>query len=100
MPSWPAIIPQSAGAELIERMPQAAARDLMEWPFEPTAEPEMNHVLQQEIPITEMMAADPSAVAMQDDHPANEYVLPCKLKASRFQAGSLLASWYEHAKHP
>src|SRR5215472_1521946 len=92
-------IPRLSGAELVERMPQAAVRDLMEWPFEPTAEQEMNHVLQHEIPIAEMVAADPNAVAMQDDHPVNEYVLLRKLKGSRFQAGSLLA-WYEHTKHP
>jgi predicted membrane-bound spermidine synthase len=92
-------IPHVTGAELIGHMPQAAVRDLMEWPFEPTAEQEMNHVLHQEIPIAEMVAADPNAVAMQDDHPVNEYVLLRKLKGSNFQAGSVLA-WYEHTKHP
>jgi spermidine synthase len=92
-------IPHLSGAELSERMPPAAVRDLMEWPFEPTAEREMNYVLQQEIPIAEMVAADPNAVAMQDDRPVNEYVLLRKLKGSRFQPGSLLA-WYEHTKHP
>jgi spermidine synthase len=92
-------LPRLSGAELIERMPPAAVRDLMEWPFEPTAEQEMNYVLHHEFPIAQMVAADPNALAMHDDHPVNEYVLLRKLKGSRFQAGSLLA-WYEHTKHP
>jgi spermidine synthase len=92
-------IPRLSGAELIGHMPQAAVRDLMEWPFEPTAEQEMNYVLEQEFPIAQMVAADPNAAAMQDDHPVNEYVLLRKVKGSKFQAGSLLA-WYEHTKHP
>jgi spermidine synthase len=92
-------IPRLSGAELIGRMPQAAVRDLMEWPFKPTAEQEMNYVLDHEFPIAQMVAADPNAAAMQDDHPVNEYVLLRKLKGSKFQAGSLLA-WYEHTKHP
>jgi len=92
-------IPRLSGAELVERMPQAAVRDLMEWPFEPTAEQEMNYVLRQEFPIAQMVAADPNAAAIEDDHPVNEYVLLRKLKGSGFQAGSLLA-WYEHTKHP
>ena len=92
-------IPNLSGAELIERMPQAAVRDLMEWPFKPTAEEELTHVLHNEIPIAQMLAADPNSEAMQDDRPVNEYVLLRKLEGSRFQAGPVLA-WYEHTKHP
>jgi spermidine synthase len=92
-------IPNLTGAELIQRMPQSAISDLMEWPFERTPEDEVNYVLHREIPITRLESADPNASAMQDDHPVNEYVLLRQLKRSRFQAGSLLA-WYEHTKNP
>jgi spermidine synthase len=92
-------IPQLSGAELIARMPQAAVRDLMEWPFKPTPEQEMNYVLRQEIPVAQMVAADPNAGAIEDDRPVNEYVLLRRLKGSGFQPRSLLA-WYEHTKHP
>jgi len=92
-------IPNLTGRELVHRMPQSAVRDLMEWSFAPTAEEEMNYVLRKEIPIAQMLTADPNAVAMQDDRPVNEYVLLRKLKGSRFQAGSVLA-WYEHTKNP
>ena len=92
-------IPSLTGAELIQHMPQSAVRDLMEWPFGRTPEDEVNYVLKREISITQLESADPNALAMQDDHPVNEYVLLRKLKGSRFQAGSLLA-WYEHTIHP
>jgi len=92
-------IPNLSGAQLIERMPQAAVRDLMEWRFKPTAEEELDQVLDHEIPVAQMVAADPDAVAMKDDRPVNEYVLLRQLKGSRFQAGPLLA-WYERTKNP
>ena len=90
-------IPNLTGPELIQRMPQSAVRDLMEWPFQRTPEDQMNYVLRGEISIKQLESADPNAPAMQDDHPVNEYVLLRQLKRNRFQAGSLLA-WYEHTK--
>lgn len=87
------------GAQLLQRMPESAVHDLMEWSFAPTAEQEFNFVLRREIPITQIQAADPNAPAMNDDRPVNEYVLLRKVKASQFQAASLMA-WYEHTKHP
>jgi spermidine synthase len=87
------------GAQLLQRMPESAVRDLTEWPFAPTAEEELNFVLRKEIPITQVMAADPNAPAMHDDRPVNEYVLLRTLRGSRFQADSLMA-WYEHTKQP
>jgi hypothetical protein len=92
-------IPNLSGSELARRMPESAVRDLLEMAFRRTPEEEMNYLVQHEIPIAQMVAADPNAVAMQDDRPVNEYVLLRKLKGSRFQAGSVLA-WYEHTKHP
>ena len=92
-------IPNRMPAELVARMPDAALRDIMEWPFEPTAQLEFTYVLQRERPMAQMMAADPDAPAMQDDRPVNEYVLLRTLKGNRFQTDSLVA-WYEHTKNP
>ena len=92
-------IPIRMPAELVARMPEAALRDIMEWPFEPNAQLEFTYVLQRETSVAQMMVDDPNAPAMHDDHPVNEYVLLRKLKGSRFQTDSLLA-WYEHTKSP
>jgi hypothetical protein len=87
------------GAELLSRMPEAARRDVFEWPFEPTAEQEFDYVLKREISMSQLMTADPNTQAMHDDHPVNEYVLLRKLEGNKFKPGSLVA-WYEHTKTP
>ncbi|HEY7354599.1 MAG TPA: MFS transporter [Terriglobales bacterium] len=92
-------IPYRTGPELVKHMPDAAIRDLMEWPFEKTPEQELGFVLQKEKPLSEIIAADPNAQAMRDDHPVNEYVLLRELNASRFHSDTLVA-WYEHTKSP
>jgi spermidine synthase len=92
-------IPRRTGAELIQRMPAAALRDIMEWPFEPSAERELDFVLKRETSLSRIIASDPNAVAMRDDRPVNEYVLLRKLESSRTQPGSLVA-WYEHTRNP
>ena len=92
-------IPNLTAAELLQRMPEPAVRDLMEWPFDPTPEQELSFVLRKEIPMAQMQTADPNTPAMQDDHPVNEYVLMRKLKAYGFRADSL-KTWYEHTKSP
>jgi hypothetical protein len=80
-------------------MPDSAIRDLMEWPFEPTPAQELSYVLQREKPLAEIIAADPNAQAMRDDHPVNEYVLLRQLNASRFHSEALVA-WFEHTRDP
>jgi len=92
-------IPLRTGAELVQRMPAAALRDIMEWPFDPSAERELDFVLKRETSLSRIIASDPNAVAMQDDRPVNEYVLLRKLESSRTQPGSLVA-WYEHTRNP
>jgi spermidine synthase len=92
-------IPNRTSAEMVARMPGAAVRDFMEWPFQPSAEGEFDTVLQRETSMAQILAADPNAQAMQDDRPVNEYVILRKLKGSRFRADSLVA-WYEHTKNP
>jgi hypothetical protein len=92
-------IPNRTSAQLLARMPEAAVRDFMEWPFQPSAVEELEAVLQRETSIAQILAADPNAQAMQDDRPVNEYVLLRKLKGSGFERNSLVA-WYEHTKNP
>ncbi|HLZ40780.1 MAG TPA: hypothetical protein VKQ11_07455 [Candidatus Sulfotelmatobacter sp.] len=91
-------IPDRSPAELVQRMPESARRDMIEWPFEPTAELEFSSVLQRETSVARIVADDPNTPAMHDDHPVNEYVILRKLNGSRFQLDALVA-WYEHTKN-
>jgi predicted membrane-bound spermidine synthase len=92
-------IPYRAGAELAARMPEAAARDFMEWPFRRSPAEEFNYVLEREKPLSVMLNADPTAQAMRDDRPVNEYVIMRKLNATHYRTDALLA-WYERTKSP
>jgi hypothetical protein len=92
-------IPVRTGAQLLERMPEAAVRDLMEWPFDPTPAQELDYPLHRETTLAQIIAADPDAQAMRDDRPVNEYVLLRKLNAAQFQPKALLA-WYDHTREP
>jgi spermidine synthase len=92
-------IPHRLGVELAARMPESAARDIMEWPFRQTPADEFNFVLEREQPLSVMLDADPNAQPMRDDRPVNEYVILRKLNTTQFQADALLA-WYEHTKSP
>jgi spermidine synthase len=92
-------IPERAGAELLARMPENAVSDLMEWPFKQTPEEEFSFVLRREITVSQMIDSDPTAEAMRDDRPVNEYVILRKLRATQFRKQDLLA-WYEHTKNP
>jgi spermidine synthase len=88
-------IPDRTAAELVARMPEAARRDMMEWPFAANPEAEMNYVLQREKSMADVIASVPKTEAMHDDHPVNEYVILRKLKGSNYQPDALVA-WYEH----
>jgi predicted membrane-bound spermidine synthase len=92
-------IPYRTGPELVKHMPDSAIRDLMEWPFEKTPEQELSLVLQKEKPLAEIIAADPNAQAMRDDHPVNEYVILRELNGSQFHTEALIA-WFEHTRDP
>jgi hypothetical protein len=92
-------IPYRTGAELIKQMPDSAIHDLMEWPFDPTPEQELNFVLRKEKPLAEIIAADPNTQAMRDDHPVNEYVILRELNANRSNPYALIA-WFDHTKNP
>ena len=68
-------IPARSAAELVTRMPQAAQLDLVEWGPRNTAVENLDTVLGHEFPISQAIDRSPRAVALQDDHPVNEYYL-------------------------
>ncbi|HXY09042.1 MAG TPA: fused MFS/spermidine synthase [Terriglobales bacterium] len=68
-------IPQRSPAELAQRMPAAAVRDIEEWVPSLDAEHIFLAVLLGERSPAEMIAASPQTPAMQDDRPFNEYFL-------------------------
>ena len=59
--------------ELAQRMPPKAAQDLIEWGPESTAEREFAIVLNQELPLAQLISGAPQVPALQDDRPENEY---------------------------
>jgi len=68
-------IPDRSAADLANRMPPAAAADLVEWGPYPTPEQQFAAVLKNELPIDWIIGLDKSAPALQDDRPINEYYL-------------------------
>ncbi len=73
-------IPNRTPAELVERMPAAAIRDLEEW-FPPAgSEKIFALILSLEKPPNQVIAKSPETPAMRDDRPVNEYYLLRSLK--------------------
>jgi len=68
-------IPQRSPAELVQRMPASARRDIVEWLPSFDAEHIFLTVLLGEHSPAEVIAASPQTPAMQDDRPFNEYFL-------------------------
>jgi spermidine synthase len=68
-------IPVRTAKELTERLPAAAAADLVEWDTPPDAEARFTHLLNLELPIDQLIAASPTTPALSDDRPINEYYL-------------------------
>jgi len=66
-------MPARTAAELAQRMPQSAIKDLLEWSREPGAEGELDTMLKSEFSPEQMIAEAPHAPALQDDRPVNEY---------------------------
>lgn len=68
-------IPNRSPEDLMERMPAAAAKDLVEWG--PYADPRasLTSVLKNEMPIADLIAEAPRAPALRDDLPVNEYYI-------------------------
>lgn len=68
-------IPDRSATDLAKRMPAGAAADLVEWGPFPNAEQQFAAILKHEVSVHRIVAANPSAPAMQDDRPINEYYL-------------------------
>lgn len=68
-------IPYRSPAELARRTPPAAAADLVEWGPSQTAEQQFAALLKNEVPVDQVIDLDPSAPALEDDRPINEYGL-------------------------
>jgi spermidine synthase len=68
-------IPDRSPADLANRMPPAAAADLVEWGPYATPEQQFAAVLHNELPIDWIISLDKNAPALEDDRPINEYYL-------------------------
>ena len=68
-------MPARSAADLARRLPPRAAVDLVEWFEGANAEALMARVLSHEIQPQQVLAAAPSAPALVDDRPINEYYL-------------------------
>jgi spermidine synthase len=66
-------IPDWTPEQLVQHMPAAAIRDMMEWGPEPTPQKQFAVVLESEFPIDQLIAEAPNAPPLQDDRPVNEY---------------------------
>jgi len=80
-------IPYRSAAELANRMPLKAAADLVEWGPYPTAEQQWDALLRKEVPVSQIIALDVFAPAVQDDRPINEYNELRKLGAWLYKGG-------------
>jgi hypothetical protein len=62
--------------EFVDRLPGSARHDLVEWNSGPLRDPYafVRKVLEQKVPIEELLERDPTAV-IEDDRPYNEYYL-------------------------
>jgi spermidine synthase/predicted MFS family arabinose efflux permease len=66
-------LPNRSARELEQRLPAAAAADLVEWDRTPDAEGRFAKMLQNELSIDQLLAASPATPALSDDRPINEY---------------------------
>ena len=62
-------------ADLAGHMPPQAASDLIEWGPQPTAERQFAFLLQNEVPLDDLIKEAPGVGALRDDKPVNEYYL-------------------------
>jgi hypothetical protein len=72
---------------LAERLPPAAARDLIEWGPSSSALGQFQTVLAKELQIQDLIQGDPSAPLLTDDRPVNEYYLLRQTLAHRRRTG-------------
>ena len=68
-------LPNPTAAELAQRLPDKAATDFLEWGPETTPEGQFADVLKREISLDDLIQQAPTASALRDDRPVNEYYL-------------------------
>jgi spermidine synthase len=66
-------LPEWTPEQLVQHMPAAAVKDLIEWGPEKTPERQFANILGRGLTLDEMIAEQPNAPALQDDRPLNEY---------------------------
>ena len=66
-------LPRVTAATLAARLPPSAARDLVEWGPQDTAEEQLEAVLGRELPVESLILLSPDTPALTDDRPVNEY---------------------------
>ncbi len=76
-------IQQLTASELAQKLPAAAAADLLEWGPAKTAEDQFAMVVNHEIPIANLME-QADTPALEDDHPLNEYFILRRLREPDF----------------
>src|SRR5262249_22959600 len=82
-------LPDVTAAELVSRLPAAAAKDLVEWGPEATAEKQFALVLGREVKL-DPAQFPPGSLTLTDDRPVNEYFLirSYKQRNARIQASA------------
>jgi spermidine synthase len=68
-------LPRPSAAEMASRLPPAALKDLLEWGPQSAAEAQFRGVLDQELPLRQLIDREPGAPTLTDDRPVNEYYL-------------------------
>jgi spermidine synthase len=68
-------LPHRSAEELVQRMPESAVEDMIEWGPYHTPSRQFAAMLNSEFPLENLLAASPQTLAMQDDRPVNEYFL-------------------------
>jgi predicted membrane-bound spermidine synthase len=72
----------SSAAEMAQKLPSDAARDLMEWGPASNPEEQFAMVLNREISLDGLIAQEPAVSAITDDRPVNEYFALRRLRDS------------------
>jgi len=82
-------IPHLSAAELAGKLPPDAAHDLMEWGPASDPQAQFEIVLSREVSLDGLIQQAPSAPALEDDRPVNEYFLLRRLRDPGFQQSAL-----------
>jgi spermidine synthase len=72
-------LPEKTASQLANQLPPKAIADLLEWGPQTTAEEQFDVILNQEIPLAQILAKSRHTTALDDDHPVNEYFLMRRL---------------------